>query len=210
MVGFMREPLTNSISITELRHMREDEHLTNKEIAERIGVHPATVLRYIGPDVRKPDHPNETSRGRRVTTGLIAEIRDMYVAGGSIAGIAQKVGLSWKTVKKYTSDLPSNRKAIAKPEAPTVAETPAEPEPIAVAVVEPEEPKGEKSMFQVMSKRQTIRLKGMECEYELELGGGTDTVTIINDGAEVAVLDAGMLQAFIEELKQLRCQYLDG
>ena len=53
----MPRKLIDEVSIQEMRNMREIEHLSNSEIAERLDVSHATVLKYIGPagrEYRKP------------------------------------------------------------------------------------------------------------------------------------------------------------
>lgn len=40
--------LSNSVSVSELMHMREELGMTNKQIAERLGISYMTVKRYIG------------------------------------------------------------------------------------------------------------------------------------------------------------------
>lgn len=224
-----KEPLSKSVSVSELLYLRNVEHLTNRQIGEKLDVHPATILRYIGPDVRKPDRPNEVSRGRKITTKVVAEIRELYTQGKSINGIAEQLGIGWSTVKKYVSDLGPNKKkpgdtgtevVVQEDAAEELPETKQEPEPPAEepvpepAPTEPEEPvkpaavqEGEKPMLQIISSRQTIRMKGAECQYLLEFGCGTDTVTILNeDNQELAVLDAEGLTGFIGELSQILCR----
>lgn len=225
-----KEPLSKSVSISELLYLRNVEHLTNKQIGQKLDVHPATVMRYIGPDIRQPDNPHEVSRGRRITTKVVTEIRELYAQGSSISNIAERVGVSWKTVKKYVSDLGPNHKKLmdppsdtveqtVEPEAPAdnMPETKQEPEPPAEEPasepipVEPKEPlkptavqEGEKPMLQIISRRQTIRMKGSECQYLMELGSGADTVTIMNgDGQEIAVFDAEGLAGFMGELGRI-------
>lgn len=231
-----KEPLSKSVSVSELLYLRNVEHLTNKQIGQKLDVHPATVMRYIGPDIRQPDNPHEVSRGRKITTKVVMEIRELYAQGGSINNIAERVGVSWKTVKKYVSDLGPNHKKLmdpppdtaeqtVEPEVPVdnMPETKQEPEPPDAEPVpeptptEPEEPvkpaavqEGEKPMLQIISSRQTIRMKGAECQYLLEFGCGTDTVTILTeDNNELAVLDAEGLSGFIGELSQILCKMKD-
>lgn len=50
------EKLTAHVSYSELMYMREHERMSNREIAERVGVSVATILKYIGKmpeDLRK-------------------------------------------------------------------------------------------------------------------------------------------------------------
>lgn len=49
--------LSKSISVAELMHMREEEHLSNQDIAKRLGISTKTVYAYIGNQpkgMRKP------------------------------------------------------------------------------------------------------------------------------------------------------------
>ena len=45
----MRRSITHEVSVSEMRRMREEEGLTNIEIAERLDCSSQTVWRYIGP-----------------------------------------------------------------------------------------------------------------------------------------------------------------
>lgn len=49
----MRRALTFELSQSEMRRMREEEEMTNREIADALGTSYATVLKYIGP---QPPH----------------------------------------------------------------------------------------------------------------------------------------------------------
>ena len=197
----VKEPLTKSVSVAELLHMRNEDHLTNRQIAERLDVHPATILRYIGPDIRQPVQPR---KGKRcvVTTKLVDSMREMYLDGKSINTIAEHVGLSWKTVKKYIADLGPNRKKKLQPEAQDPVGVPATPV-AAVPVVTARTP-----VCTVVSSRRTVKLKGLECQYEVETDGKTGTLTVTNGSSEVAIFDAGSLDAFIAELTMIRKDYL--
>jgi len=53
----MRNKLLDEVTIQEMMNLREIEHLSNAEIAERLDVHYATVIKYIGKNpkgIRKP------------------------------------------------------------------------------------------------------------------------------------------------------------
>lgn len=41
-------PINKEISVESMRYMRENEHMTNREIAERLGISVATVYNYLG------------------------------------------------------------------------------------------------------------------------------------------------------------------
>lgn len=243
-----KEPLNKSISVSELLYMRNVEHLSNREIGQKLDVHPATIMRYIGPDVRQPDSPKEKSKGRVVTTKMVAEIRKLYMQGQSINGVAEHVGVSWSTVKKYVSDLGPNRKSPrrTKPEVKEAEPVAEESKPIteeakpvveeskpiieeAKPVVEEQRPKqetpkdkpieqiiqvqtedndGGNDMFEILSKHMTLRIKGAECEYEIETGAANNSVTIINGTTEVIIFDADSLPRFISELQQINDTYM--
>ena len=49
----MRRALTFELSQSEMRRMREEEEMTNQEIADALGINYQTVLKYIGP---QPPH----------------------------------------------------------------------------------------------------------------------------------------------------------
>lgn len=49
--------LSKSVSVAELMHMREVDHLSNRDISKRLGISIRTVYRYIGNQpagLRKP------------------------------------------------------------------------------------------------------------------------------------------------------------
>lgn len=218
----IRQSLTKTVSVSELRQMRDDG-LTNREIAKRLDVHPATIGRYLGPPDLKAHGKKKCSAGKEVTPDMAADMQRLYREGRSINSIAERFGVGWQTTKKIVagSKMKPDTPPVspAEPE-PTAAAEPVcpvepvpEPEPIAPAVQEPvaeEEQKGDNQMFEVLSKRQQIRLKGAECEYDLELGSGKDSVTVISGGTEVALFDAETLTAFISELQKIRDEYFGG
>lgn len=200
-----REPLSKSISVSELRHMREEEGLTNKEIADRLDVAPTTIAKYLGP--AEPGWRSKAGRRgalhRKTSQETIDEIRRLYREGHSINGIAEKLGVGWNTVKVHTQDMgPNRKKKFVFDTVPAVEEEPVIHEEPVVQEVPVQE--GEISMLKVISQRQSIRMQGAECQYEIELGDGTDSVTVLNsDGQEVAVLDADGLSGLIGELSQI-------
>ena len=192
-----KNALSQSVSVSELRQMR-DSGMTNREIAKQLDVHPSTVGRYLGPaDMQtRSRHRNQC---REITPELIADIQRLFGEGRSINSIAERFGVGWQTVKKIVT---GTKREPERTEEPAV-QSPAEPVP-AAAPVEQETPKGEEPMLQIISRRQTIRMQGAECQYLLELGSGADTVTIVNaDGKELAVLDAEGLAGFMGELGRI-------
>lgn len=44
----MYKRLSSEVSVTEMLRMREDEHMSNTDIAASLGISPMTVYRYIG------------------------------------------------------------------------------------------------------------------------------------------------------------------
>lgn len=42
------QPINKEISVESMRYMREEEHMNNREIAERLGISTATVHKYLG------------------------------------------------------------------------------------------------------------------------------------------------------------------
>lgn len=55
-----RSKLLDEVSVQELLNLRESEHLSNSEIAERLGVTAPTIWRLIGPagkEYRRPPKP---------------------------------------------------------------------------------------------------------------------------------------------------------
>ena len=202
-----KEALSNSVSISELRHMREVEGLNNKEIAKRLDVAPSTISRYLGPqDPEILKRIRRKSGSQHVEQGTIDEIRRLYDEGRSINGIAEKLGLGWKTVKAYTQDMGPNWKRKKELDA-----VPADPVNKYEPVDHEEDVKnnrgGEYPMLRIEIQRHIILIQGAECQYEIELGDGTDSVTILNsDRQEVAVLDADGLSGLIGELSQILCR----
>lgn len=197
-----KEPLSKSVSIAELRHMREVDGLTNKEIADRLDVAPTTIAKYLGP--AEPGWRSKAGRRgalhRKTSQETIDEIRRLYMEGRSINGIAEKLGVGWNTVKVHTQDMgPNKKKKYVFDTVPAVEEEPVVNEEPVVQVQE-----GVTPMLKIISSRQSIRMQGAECQYEIELGDGTDSVTILNsDRQEVAVLDADGLSGLIGELSQI-------
>lgn len=197
-----KEPLSKSVSIAELRHMREVDGLTNKEIADRLDVAPTTIAKYLGP--AEPGWRSKAGRRgalhRKTSQETIDEIRRLYMEGRSINGIAEKLGVGWNTVKVHTQDMgPNKKKKYVFDTVPAVEEEPVVNEEPVVQVQE-----GVTPMLKIISSRQSIRMQGAECQYEIELGDGTDSVTILNsDKQEVAVLDADGLSGLIGELSQI-------
>lgn len=82
----MPRKLIDEVSIQEMRNMREIEHLSNSEIAERLDVTYKTVTKYIGPagrEYRKPYTRRETLEEETPCTGLLPCGKDeYYVASG--------------------------------------------------------------------------------------------------------------------------------
>ena len=58
--------LTESVSISELKHMREEEGLSNAEIAKRVGCAVSTVIAYIGKQPVEMTKRNQMAGMRRV------------------------------------------------------------------------------------------------------------------------------------------------
>lgn len=184
----MKESLLNTVSMQELQYMRDQEHLTNEEIAKRLDVTPQTISKYIG----KSPYRRKGGRGHGVSAGDIKTIQEMYRNGASCSVIAAAVSCSRETVRRYT-------KGIQRVNQPTGAP---------VAVVAPVEERKQSSMFKVISSRRNVRLGGSEYQYEVDLGGGRDTVTVINGSVDMAIFDAESLDRFIDELRQIREGYL--
>jgi len=217
----IRQSLTKTVSVSELRQMR-DSGLTNREIAKRLDCSPATVGRYLGPPDLRAHGRKKCGAGKEVTPDMAADMQRLYREGRSINSIAERFGVGWQTTKKIVAgsklklDMPPDPEPIAPAEPVCTAEPAAEPVQEQTAEPEPAqehcviEEKGDNQMFEVVSRRQQIRLKGAECEYDLELGSGKDSVTVISGGTEVALFDAETLTAFIAELTKLRDTYFGG
>lgn len=59
----MPRSLRNDISISEMLHMREQEHMSNTQIAARLGISKQTVWRYIGPQSTEgEERPRKTPK----------------------------------------------------------------------------------------------------------------------------------------------------
>lgn len=61
-----------------------------------------------------------------------------------------------------------------------------------------------------LSRKQYIRLRGAEYEYEVETGGTSDSVTVIDKSSEAIVLYSASLERFVEELKAIRDRFFSG
>lgn len=71
--------LTDSVSISELMHMREVEGLSNGEIARRLGVHINTICKAIGPhpDGKRAKHKRPTRTAEKLPALPEKQIPDM-------------------------------------------------------------------------------------------------------------------------------------
>ena len=213
----MKQPLSKQVSVSELRHMREVDGLTNKEIAQRLDVSASTIGKYLGP----PEPGWQARAGKkggrgRLSQETIDEIRRLYKEGHSINGIQEKVHVSWETVKRYTKDLGPNRKKkhVQEPvfQEPVYQSPTFEGTPLVKAVTTVAQPVTtvRKPVCEVISSRRTVKLKGLECQYEVETDGTTGTLTVVNGTSEVAIFDTSTLDAFIEELTMIRKEYLSA
>lgn len=200
----LREPLSKSVSVQELQYMRNEQGLPNVEIAKRLDISPATVVHYLGP--RNPECRSKGRNSRKpLTDDIITRIREMYAEGGSVKGISEKLGVGWATVKKYVSGMEQiHRKRKNTARKPFALDKPVIDN---TSELEQEKATENKSMFEIVSQRQTVRLKGCENCYLIETGGGDDTLTIEYDGTEVCVLDASGIDTFIQELQRIRHEY---
>lgn len=184
----MKERLTNTVSLQELQYMRDQEHLSNAEIAKRLDVSHGTIVKYLG----KSPFQKKGGRRERITAQDIRTIQDMYRNGASYEMIAEAVSCSSTSVRKYTKDIQRTKKPVSTP----------------VVVSMPTEERKQNSMFNVISSRRNVRLGGSEYQYEVDIGGGKDTVTVINGAVDMAIFDAESLDRFIDELRQIREGYL--
>lgn len=222
-----KQPLSESVSLSELQYMRDEEGLSYSAIAKRLDISPATVSRYLGP--KKPLVKNKRATRARLTQEEIDEIRRLHGMGRSVSAISAKTGVYGATVKKYI-DKPWLNAKPAEPEGTNIVELPVtqlEPkqqdvvEPVMEQNAEPEIEQSvtieaqkvtieeEKDMLEITSARTTIKLKGAECRYEVVVGDGGGDVTIWNGNAEVMICDKDSLRGFINELERIS-QYLTG
>lgn len=93
----MYRPLEDSVSISEMMHMREELRLSNREIAERLGVSKNTVYRYIGPQPEGIQAPRRTKKEpelppRSFTERLAAVTRPVEIAKEVMAEFTEQVG----------------------------------------------------------------------------------------------------------------------
>jgi DeoR/GlpR family transcriptional regulator of sugar metabolism len=188
-----RQPLSKSVSLQELQYMREQEHMTNAEIAKKLDVCPQTIRKYLGSQT-------QNSRGK-VDQTTIDRIRSMYQDCVKIAEIAKAAGVSRETVRRYVMDL--ERRHHRRPVKRVAART----QTVAEKKTEKAVEQTMKNALKVINRRQTIRLSGAECRYLVDLDGEKDSVTIINGSTDVAILDAALLDRFIDELMQIRKEY---
>ena len=195
----MKECLTNTVSLQELQYMRDQEHLTNAEIAKRLDVSAATIAKYIG---KSPFRKRRSS----YSAADIKTIQEMYRNGATYDMIQEAVSCSSNTVRRYTKGI-RRKKPAAAPAAPVTATAPVTvtaPVIVSTPVVE----RMQSNMFKVISSRRNVRLGGSEYQYEVDLGSGRDTVTVINGSVDMAIFDAESLDRFIDELRQIREGYL--
>ena len=193
----MKECLTNTVSLQELQYMRDQEHLTNAEIAKRLDVSPGTIIKYLG---RSPFR----KRGSTFSAGDIKTIQEMYRNGATYSMIEEAVSCSKATVVRYTRGLKRRKKPAAAPAAASAPAVTSVPVIVSTPVVE----RKQSNMFKVISSRRNVRLGGSEYQYEVDLGSGRDTVTVINGSVDMAIFDAESLDRFIDELRQIREGYL--
>lgn len=201
----MKECLTNTVSLQELQYMRDQEHLTNAEIAKKLDVSAATIAKYIG---KSPFRKRRSS----YSAADIKTIQEMYRNGATYDMIQEAVSCSSNTVRRYTKGIRRKQPAAA-PAAPVTVTAPAAASAPAVTsapviVSTPVVERMQSNMFKVISSRRNVRLGGSEYQYEVDLGGGRDTVTVINGSVDMAIFDAESLDRFIDELRQIREGYL--
>ena len=192
----MKECLTNTVSLQELQYMRDQEHLTNAEIAKKLDVSAATIAKYIG---KSPYRKRRSS----YSAADIKTIQEMYRNGATYDMIQEAVSCSSNTVRRYTKGIRRKEPAAAPAAASAPAVTSA-PVIVSTPVVE----RMQSNMFKVISSRRNVRLGGSEYQYEVDLGSGRDTVTVINGSVDMAIFDAESLDRFIDELRQIREGYL--
>ena len=192
----MKECLTNTVSLQELQYMRDQEHLTNAEIAKKLDVSAATIAKYIG---KSPFRKRRSS----YSAADIKTIQEMYRNGATYDMIQEAVSCSSNTVRRYTKGIRRKEPAAAPAAASAPAVTSA-PVIVSTPVVE----RMQSNMFKVISSRRNVRLGGSEYQYEVDLGSGRDTVTVINGSVDMAIFDAESLDRFIDELRQIREGYL--
>lgn len=92
----MYAPLTDRVSIEDLRKMRE-EGMTNKQIAEKVGVYPTTIRKYIGVD-GTGFGGGSLGNVSRYSEEDIERWRSMREAGMTARDIAAKCGVSEATI----------------------------------------------------------------------------------------------------------------
>ena len=184
----MKPSLSTQISISEMRHMEEVEGLTRHEIAKRLDISPATVLRYLGLK------NNAASENARITDDKVRQIIDLRKKRFTTREIAQKIGISPTTARRY---IEANKDRIYTEDKETEEKQPAMEKKTV----------SETMMFRVLDEKRTLRLQGSECQYEIVTGGGIDSLTVINGQTEIIMFDRDSLDRFIRELSDLKAQY---
>ena len=120
----MFEPLTNTVTIEDLRRMRE-EGKSNTEIAKSLGVSYSVILKYLGPG-------GERKERRKTTEEELQAAFSMRQAGMTWPEIAEKTGISEKMLyyhaKKrgittgkaspHAARIPVTKKTVEKTEEP--------------------------------------------------------------------------------------------
>lgn len=182
----MRASLATQVSISEMRHMEDVEGLSRQEIAKRLDISPATVLKYLGLK------NSAASESARLTDDKVRQIIDLRRKRFTTREIAKKVGISPTTAHRY---IEQNKDRIYTETTETEEKQPAM------------EKNTETMMFRVLDEKRTLRLQGSECQYEIVTGGGIDSLTVINGQTEIIIFDRDSLNRFIQELNDLKTRY---
>lgn len=146
--------------------------LTRTEIAKRLHVSPAIILKYCG---RKPP--------RKRTYELVQKVHEMRAEGKTIREICKATGIAKNTCQKAIADANTNAviQRLAEMKTPEQQET------------------KEAKALRIICTRQTLR--GAFCEYTVDTG--KDSIDVSGD-ILTGTLDKATLADFIAELQEIQ------
>lgn len=172
----IKRKLSKDIDISTMLSMRE-QGMTNKQIADALGVHPNTVYRYIGrmsQAVKYAEITNKPSPIAGPVSARVEEPKRPLVAAQATTHTHDSIDASDATDEEKTPQPPLSKLSNT-----------------ASAIT------GSDSLLRVISTRST--LQGSLCNYIVDSNTGTIEMT---DGLISGLLDRETIQRFIAELQE--------